>query len=118
MKLFRKLVLNGSKPGMRTYTLESTCTSFKRKFDENQAALSILSGQDDLLSGMLSKQKGQVLRLAAIFHCLFTLDDNTDIEYDLKEEDIDAAINFTEVCADHTSLMAGKGTVKRSCGQD
>ena len=65
--------------------------------------------------GMLSKSKGQILRVAAAFHILFAI--GTSDEYlsattdEISEEAIIAAINFVNLCCQHTAFMAGRGTI-------
>ena len=49
-----------------------------------------------LHSGMLSKSRGQVLRLAAVFNILFTLDNDHPTD-DVSDKAVKAAINFVKV---------------------
>lgn len=66
---------------------------------------------------MLSKSKGQILRVAAVMHVLFSLDDEhpldddtpQDIPPEISKKALDAAENFVSVCLKHTAYMAGRG---------
>ena len=63
-------------------------------------------------SGMLSKSRGHVLRLAAVLHMLFSIespDENLDEE--ISEEAIKAAVNIVQVACQQTAFIAGKGTL-------
>ena len=86
--------------------------------------------------GMLSKSKGQVLRVAAIMHVLFYLangdagDDNDeescldgeyedtnhgageDINPEISEKALKASINFVTLCCQQTAFIAGRGEIK------
>lgn len=69
--------------------------------------------------GLLSKSKGQILRVAACLQILFNVEPNSQEEemspeeadklLQISENSIKAAINFVEVCVLHTALMAGRG---------
>lgn len=85
-------------------------------------------------SGMLSKSKGQVLRVAATFQVLFKLDhdahqshadqpetgnveqSHTDIiEYDMHNISgaaVIASIDFVKLCCQQTAFIAGRGDLK------
>lgn len=67
---------------------------------------------------MLSKSKGQILRVSAAFHILFAIgtsdessDDLSATTDEISEEAIIAAINFVNVCCQHTAFMAGRGGI-------
>ena len=53
---------------------------------------------------MLSKSKGQTLRVAASLHVLFQLGI-------ISEEAVSAAINFVQLCCQQTAYMAGRGDI-------
>jgi pyruvate/2-oxoglutarate/acetoin dehydrogenase E1 component len=71
---------------------------------------------------MLSKSKGQVLRLSAAFHILFC-----DTDIDLSEEGMEievaevstqaadsaivAAQNFVDTCCQHAAFIAGRSNI-------
>ena len=66
---------------------------------------------------MLSKSKGQILRVAACLHVLFMdfSEKNTgvptsfkDIPEEIDEKAIVAAQNYVEVCCQHIVFLAGK----------
>lgn len=56
---------------------------------------------------MLSKSTGQVLRVAAGFNILF----NEKTEKKIGTKAVVAAINFVEVCCQHTAYMADRGQI-------
>ena len=68
---------------------------------------------------MLSKSKGQILRVAACLQTLFGLQaENGELEpsgaaevIHISEDAIEAAINFVEVCLQHTAYIAGRGLI-------
>ena len=67
---------------------------------------------------MLSKSKGQILRVSAAFHFLFGISSSNAEDTDeqvppdqISEEAIIAAINFVELCCQQTAFMAGRGHV-------
>ena len=61
---------------------------------------------------MLSKSKGQILRVAATFHVLFTLNTEIEISSEISEEAIAASIKFVQLCCQQTAHMAGRGNIK------
>lgn len=69
---------------------------------------------------MLSKSKGQILRVAAALQVLFSLEDDTEQQQEqppnvgivlISEDAIKAAINFVEVCCQQVAYMAGRGKI-------
>ena len=60
---------------------------------------------------MLSKSKGQVLRVAACFHALIHQGREEGISSVISEEAITAAINFVGVCCQQKVFMAGWGEI-------
>ena len=63
--------------------------------------------------GMLSKSKGQVLRVAATLHVLFydatCIDDQEDITVSsVPSKAILAAENFVDTCCQHAAFIAGR----------
>ena len=76
---------------------------------------------------MLSKSRGQVLRLAGVLHALFSLgrdtyvesvglgseDDGSDGRNDIiSDEAVKAAIDFCEVACQQTAYIGGRGCIK------
>ena len=59
---------------------------------------------------MLSKSKGQVLRVAAILHVLF-VDSPTLIPSTISVKAITAAQNFIDTCCQHAAVIAGRGLI-------
>lgn len=84
------------------------CTAFQTKYDDIQEKLQQLCTLDELVSGILSKQKGQILRVAAIFHALFSIDEKYVFADTITSEAIVAAINFVEACGEHCASIAGR----------
>ena len=60
---------------------------------------------------MLSKSKGQTLRVAASLHLLFQLGKSVDVSSVISEEALSAAINFVQLCCQQTAYMAGQGDI-------
>ena len=75
-------------------------------------------------AGMLSKAKGQVLRLAAVLHVLFCdqLDQQGPITVHtvlatISKEAIIAAQDFVNVCCQHAAYIAGRGQIDDEISQ-
>ena len=60
---------------------------------------------------MLSKSKGQILRVAACLHVLFHIETPVIIEEDISAEAMKAAIDLVNVCIQHAAFIAGRGDV-------
>lgn len=60
---------------------------------------------------MLSKTKGQVLRLSTVLHLLFHYNVEESLPYEISEAAIKAAIDFVKVSCEQTAIIAGKGSV-------
>ena len=64
---------------------------------------------------MLSKSKGQVLRVAATLHFLFNINspssDQQELSDEISEDAILASINFVSLCCQQTAFMAGCGNI-------
>ena len=56
--------------------------------------------------GMLSKSKGQILRIAATLHVLET---SLAIPAVISDSVIKTAINLVDVCLQHAAFLAGRG---------
>ena len=72
-----------------------------------------------VLSGMLSKSKGQVLRVAACLHVIFceidAIEGESSVEAipsTISKEAIIAAENFVGTCCQHAAFMAGRGKIE------
>lgn len=98
----------GSKPKLCVWKLPEECPEFEEKFDIIQEQLADLSGKDELLTGVLSKAKGQILRAAAGLHPLFSIDSQHPRSEELLSVSIIATINLIEVCNEHTGLIGGR----------
>ena len=98
----------GDKPTVQMWVMPSDCSDFQAKFDRVQEQLEDLCGMDDLLTGVLSKSKGQILRVAAVLNALFSMDADHTLMKELSSASIKAAINFVEVCNEHTAIIGGR----------
>lgn len=63
------------------------------------------------LVGMLSKSMGQIIRVSAAMHVLFHLDNTDPLPDVITDLAIKAAINFVEVCCQHTAYITGHGKI-------
>lgn len=63
------------------------------------------------LTGMLSKSKGLILRVAAGFHALFHLGHPASIPTEISHEAMIAATDFVDMCTQHAAFMAGRGDI-------
>lgn len=61
---------------------------------------------------MLSKSRGQVLRIATIFHVLFSIDTQEDPECEVSEDAVKAAVNFVRTSCQQTAFIVGKGAIQ------
>ena len=65
-----------------------------------------------LITGMLSKSRGQVLRVAAILHALFhIIETPQQLSANISNEAIVAAVNFVEICNQHVAFLSGMGDI-------
>ena len=60
---------------------------------------------------MLSKSKGQILRVAGVFSVLFGIGTD-DANEDITDVALAAAINFVEVSCDHAFFLASRASLK------
>ena len=67
--------------------------------------------------GMLSKSKGQILRVAAVLHALFQIENPEDIPTVILVEALIAADNFVSVCLQHVAYIAGRGSIEEAIKQ-
>lgn len=98
----------GENAKLQVLQLPSGCKAYKEMFDTVQGFLRKLCGYDDFVTGILSKQKGQALRVSAIMNALFSLDDKYPLKASINEDAVKAAINFVQVCGDHASILSGR----------
>lgn len=61
--------------------------------------------------GMLSKSRGQILRVAATLHVLFNMHVPQVIPQVITEESLKAATNFVETCNQHLAYLSGRGLI-------
>ena len=62
--------------------------------------------------GMLSKSKGQILRVAAVLQVLFHVDNPHNIPAKVGEDAMKAAISFVDLCIQHAAYITGRGRVQ------
>ena len=62
---------------------------------------------------MLSKSKGQILRLAAVLQVLFQVKENTDQSNMISDEALHAAIDFIQTSVQHTAYIAGRDIISK-----
>ena len=62
---------------------------------------------------MLSKSKGQILRLAAVLQVLFQVKENTDQSNVISDEALCAAIDFIQTSMQHTAYIAGRDMISK-----
>ena len=67
---------------------------------------------------MLSKSKGQILRVAATMHVLFHMDEPLDIPLVISEGAIKASENFVEMCLQNAAYLVGRGDIKEAVHVD
>lgn len=60
---------------------------------------------------MLSKSRGQILRVAATLHVLFHMDTPTSIPDEISEDALKAAVDFVDVCNQHVGYISGRGVI-------
>lgn len=67
-----------------------------------------------LYAGMLSKSKGQVLRVAAVLHVLFKDCGQEEEEADsyITTNAILAAQNFVDICCQHAAFITGRDRIE------
>ena len=53
---------------------------------------------------------GQILRVSAAMHILFNVGSD-DIPENITQKAINAAIDFVEVCCQHTAFITGRGNI-------
>ena len=63
---------------------------------------------------MLSKSRGQILRVAATLHVLFNMDTPQAIPEEISLEALKSAKNFVEVCNQHVAFLAGRGNISEA----
>ena len=68
--------------------------------------------------GILSKSRGQVLRVAAVLHTLFSIEnENMNIPDEVSEAALKAAVNFVRVSCQQTAYVAGRGLIDEEIEQ-
>ena len=66
-----------------------------------------------ILSGVLSKSRGQVFRLTVVMHMLLHIDDpDQQLSVVIDERAIKASVNFVQLACQQTLFIAGKGKLE------
>ena len=67
----------------------------------------------NVISGLLSKSRGQLLRLATVLHMLFSID-NTEqpLAEEMSDEAVKAAVNFIRIASQQTAYIAGRESLQ------
>ncbi len=63
-------------------------------------------------AGLLSKSKGQTLRIAAVMHVLLHWETPATIPTTISQAALKAAQSFVEVCVQHACFCAGRKELK------
>ena len=58
---------------------------------------------------MLSKSKGEILRIALTLQVLFDWENPQNIPDEISDAALKAAINFVDVCVQHAAYLGGRG---------
>jgi len=90
---------------------------FVTKYNDIQRHLQDVCGRDDLVSGFLSKSKGQLLRVATCPHVLFNINSPNAVDETIGESPIKASINFIEVCCQHAFSITGRHNALQQMGE-
>ena len=61
-----------------------------------------------IIAGMLSKEKGQILRVAASLHVLFNINTPHTILQEIGDDAVKAAVDLVDVCIQHAAFLAGR----------
>ena len=61
---------------------------------------------------MLSKSKGQILRVAATMHVLFHWEKPHDIPTIINEKAVSAAFGFVDLCIQHAAYITERKTIE------
>ena len=56
---------------------------------------------------------GQILRISAAMHVLFSIDEDTPLPSTILNEAINAAIDFVQVCYQHTAYISGRALIQQ-----
>ena len=63
---------------------------------------------------MLSKSKGQLLRVAAVVHVRFNMKTPSSIPQEISEAEVKAADCFVDLCLQHAAFLGGKGNLQEA----
>lgn len=65
-----------------------------------------------ICTGILSKSRGQVLRVAAVLHTLFSIEnENMNVPDEVSDTALKAAVDFVCVSCQQTAYIAGRGLI-------
>ena len=63
---------------------------------------------------MLSKSKGQLLRVEAVMHVLFNMETPSSIPQEISEAAVKGADCFVDLCLQHAAFLGGKGNLQEA----
>ena len=67
----------------------------------------------NVISGLLSKSRGQLLRIATVLHMLFSIDNSEQpLADEVSEAAVKAAVNFIRTANQQTAYIAGRETLQ------
>jgi len=66
---------------------------------------------------MLSKSKGQILRVSAVLHVLFHINTPMAIPDVIGVDAVKAAIDLVDVCIQHAAFLAGRGNLQQTIAE-
>jgi len=55
---------------------------------------------------------GQILRVSAAMHLLFHIGNDGELSSTITEDSIRCAIDFVQVCCQHTAYLTGRGNIE------
>ena len=65
-----------------------------------------------ICAGILSKSRGQMLRVAAVLHTLFSIEnENMSVPDEVSDAALKAAVDFVSVSCQQTVYVAGRGPI-------
>ena len=105
-------------PFMHTKYFETVCNKIHLRYQIIQYSALIRSARNCnyniiilFIIGMLSKSRGQVLRVAATLHALFHIETPQQLPTNVSDDAIVAAVEFVEVCNQHVAFLSGMGDI-------
>ena len=66
-----------------------------------------------MYTGLMGKSKGMMMRVAAVLHALFTIDQQNTLTAELSAASVTAALNLVEVCNEHAKIFSGHSSASK-----